>query len=216
MEIWSHRGEHVNLPENSPAAVEKSRESGFAGVEVDVFYDDEHGLVVSHDFPYIPVNGKTVLLSDVIYGHGPDFRFWLDLKNLERSNAIAVTSALNGVFQKERGLKERTYIESGNGNALRRLNSEFKCIYWIQYQRGNLRGFFKLLYTKFLMSRTKFEGITTDHRYIDASFKNHFKGNCWYVFTVNSTAELETWKSVDEVQVVLTDLAGHEIFKSTQ
>jgi glycerophosphoryl diester phosphodiesterase len=211
VEIWAHRGLHTALPENSKQAVDAAFASGFTGVELDVFFDRELGLVVSHDQPYQPVDGRIVKLEDVITGYGPEFRFWLDLKNLRRGNIKPVRRALNAVLKSEEGLWDRVLIESGNGYALRRLNTDFRCIYWVQFNRSGLRGRLKLASVKFLISLTDFKGITTDHRYIDDVFARHFSGKCWYVFTVNDAERLAALKAVEEVEVVLTDLSKSEV-----
>ncbi|NNE55724.1 MAG: glycerophosphodiester phosphodiesterase, partial [Flavobacteriales bacterium] len=180
METWAHRGEHHDFQENSPQAILQASVSGFSGVEIDVFFDNELGLVVSHDEPYELLDGNVLLLEDVILELPPEFRFWIDLKNLSSSNLKRVRKAFNKVFELEAGLLERTFIESGNGPALRRLNDDFNCIYWVQYNNHGLRGKGKLWSIKFLLSITNFDGITTDHRYIDEGFQKHFKGKCWY------------------------------------
>ena len=211
VEVWAHRGEHAELPENSKAAVDQAYYGGFTGVEIDVFYDEEYGLVVSHDHPYIQVDGEVVLIQDVIYGYDDEFRFWLDVKNLSIGNLKRAKKALYAAFEKEAGLKERCFIESGNGRALRRLNADFNCIYWLQYGRIGWRGTLKRWSIKFLMSVTDFDGITTDHRYIDEGFKRHFNNKCWYVFTVNSEEHLNELREMPEVQVVLTDLTSEQM-----
>lgn len=210
MQVWSHRGDHTELPENSRAAVERAFESGFTGVEIDVFYDPALGLVVSHDRPYKKVNDSIVLLQDVIYGYGPDFHFWLDLKNL-KDHVKDVRRELNTILEREEGLRERILIESSRGGALRRLNDDFYCIYWVQFQRTGLRGWLKRTHIKFILALADFSGITTDHRYIDEAFRKHFRNKCWYVFTVNDPERLEALRRIPEVEVVLTDLPKREV-----
>ncbi|MCP4125365.1 MAG: glycerophosphodiester phosphodiesterase [Bacteroidetes bacterium] len=205
-EIWSHRGVHTEAPENSRDAIRIAIEQGFYGVELDVFYDNETGLVVSHDLPYKKVNGEVVLLEDIFSEFGDTLSYWIDLKNLHRSNRKAVKIAFQELTTGKDHLRSKILIESANGRQLRYLNKHFNCIYWVQFSRKFPRKFFKLAYIRSLLARTDFTGISTDHRYIDAVFEKNFRNMCWYVFTVNEPDKINILAEKPEVQVILTDL----------
>jgi len=205
-ETWSHRGVHAEAPENSEDAIRKAIEQGFKGVELDVFFDLKAGLVVSHDQPYKKVNGEIVLLEDIFRAFGDTLSYWIDLKNLQRSNRKAVRNAFQELMAGKDDLHSKILIESANGRQLRYLNKHFNCIYWVQFSRKFPRKFIKLAYIRSLLARTDFTGISTDHRYIDAVFEKNFRNMCWYVFTVNEPDKIKILTEKPEVQVILTDL----------
>ena len=215
-EVWSHRGVHTEAPENSKEAVSKAIEQGFQGVELDVFFDNEAGLVVSHDLPYKKVNGELLLLEDIFGLFGDTISYWIDLKNLQLSNRKAVKSAFQELTVNNDVLRSKVLIESSKGRHLRYLNKQFNCIYWVQFSRKFPGKFIKLAYIRSLLARTDFAGITTDHRYIDPTFENNFRNMCWYVFTVNEPDKIHELAKKPEVQVILKDLEGPYVLDTVE
>ena len=86
--VWSARGLYQKGVANG--AIENSIESvalafgkGGSGVEIDVRYDPESKhFFVTHDYPYIPQNGKLLTLNEMFEAVGRDGYFWLDYKNM--------------------------------------------------------------------------------------------------------------------------------------
>jgi len=204
--VWSHRGVHTNAPENSPEAVRIAIDQGFTGVELDVFYDEGKGLVVSHDQPYKKVNGQLVLLKDMLSQFGTQLDYWIDLKNLDRKNRASIEEALLSMTEDNEELRAGLFIESSKGKDLKYLSKSFNCIYWVQFSRSIPKQWLKLLRLKALLAKSQFAGITTDDRYLDTTFQSNFNSWCWYVFTVNSPERLEELSKMRQVQVILTDL----------
>lgn len=205
--IWSHRGVHLELPENSTQAVGRAIENGFQGVELDAFFDTELGLIVSHDKPYKKVGDSLVVLEDFIHLlDRSTTMLWLDLKNLDLSNVEEVIAALDQATALYPEMRQRILVESAHGRALNRLAASYPAIYWVQYASGTPRGFLKRLSIYAILGISDFNGITTDHRKIDQRFRKHFRSHCWYVFTVNDREVLRELTEIPEVKVVLTDL----------
>ncbi len=211
-EIWSHRGVHNRLQENSLEAFQLAKEQGFKGVEIDVFYDNGK-FVVSHDKPYQLVNGEILLLSQVFKQFESELFYWIDLKNINRRNKNEVASNLNEIFNGYEGLQEKVFIESGNGLALRRLSKKgLNCIYWVQFSRSQPKQFLKLIFIKAVILNSHFKGISSDFRFVDKTFRKQFKNLNWYIFTVDVQLVIDRFMRFKETTVILTDLEGKDVF----
>lgn len=205
-QVWSHRGVHDSLPENSLQAIQLAKVEGFKGVEIDVFYDSEYGFVVSHDFPYKTINGKLLNLEEVFSTFGADLFYWLDLKNLTAENKKVVLKSFQDLFRQTPKLKQKVFVESGNGNVLSYLSKELQTIYWVQFSRKPGKQFLKLQYIKFIIGKSNFVGITSDHRYLGKPFKRVFKDCNFFVFTINSKKRIRKLHQQSDIKIILTDL----------
>jgi glycerophosphoryl diester phosphodiesterase len=214
MQIWSHRGIHHTLQENTIEAFHLAKTQGFKGVELDVFFDDDLGLVVSHDFPYQVVDGKVLRLTAVIDSFYNDFSFWIDLKNLDAKNVKAIASAFEMLFKEYPTLSQHVFVESAKGWQLHKLSKVgVQGIYWVQFSRHPLKQFFKIYYLKSIIAHADFFGITSDYRYLDEPFKRIFGHLNWYIFTVNEKSTIEELAKIPAIKVILTDLEGEYVFK---
>ena len=214
-EIWSHRGVHLEIQENTPEAVNLANDQGFKGVEIDVFFDEEKSFVVSHDWPYKLYEGKELSLNEMLSYVPKNMKIWVDLKNINNQNWKLIDRRLEDVIQKAGFSKNQIYIESDKGNALGSLSKKgWQCIYWVQYTRTQPKKMVKLLWLKNIIGGADFVGISTDHRYIDTSFKRHFRGFNWFVFTINDPVVIKSLGEIHETSVILTDLEGDYAFTS--
>jgi hypothetical protein len=212
LQIWSHRGVHDSLPENTIEAFQLAKNQYFKGIELDVYFDDSVGFVVSHDFPYQLVEGKLLTLNEVVDTFQSDFFYWIDLKNLERKNRKAVAKEFQKLFLKYPSLQEKIWVESAKGWALRQLAKKgIQSIYWVQFSRNQTKQFFKIWYLKTVITGSNFSGITSDYRYLQPPFERIFGHLNWFVFTVNDTETINYLKTIPAVKVILTDLEGNEV-----
>ena len=118
--LWVHRVLDYNDVNNKYA--------DFKGVEVDVFFETEKRVFdVRHHGKY---RGKTLLdfLNNI---NDNELFFWIDLKNLNNKNVLAVVERLNELI--ESGVnKEHLIIESKNIKLLEILQIEnFYVSYWL-------------------------------------------------------------------------------------
>lgn len=211
-EVWSHRGIHHSVPENSIQSLQLAKNQGFKGVEIDVYYDEEMGLVVSHDIPYKLVDGQIVTLKEIVDTFHSDFSFWIDFKNLNNKNVKNVISDFSLLFETYPDLQQKMYVESAKGKLLRKLaKHNIQSILWVQYSKQQPKQFLKLTYFKALIGHSKFSGITTHYRYIDKRFSKAFRNFDWYVFTVNDLSIINQLKGDKNTKVILTDLEMHEL-----
>ena len=211
--IWSHRGVHFDVPENTLAAYHLAKRQHFTGIEIDVYYDEANGLMVTHDVPEETEKNDYLRLNEVINDLGADLSYWIDLKNLTQRNKNDIIRLLQQIFDENPNVKEQLFIESGNGLVLRKLaQKDINCIYWVQYARQQPKQYLKLLYIKALIGHSNFKGISTHFRYMDVHFKEQFQRLNWYVFTVNSPKHLQRLSNFKQVAVILTDLKGEDVF----
>jgi glycerophosphoryl diester phosphodiesterase len=212
LQIWSHRGVHDSLPENTIEAFQLAKNQHFKGIELDVYFDDSVGFVVSHDFPYQLVEGKLLTLNEVVDTFQSDFFYWMDLKNLDKKNRRAISKEFQKLFLKYPSLQEKIFVESANGWALRQLAKKgVQSIYWVQFSRNQPKQYFKIWYLKTIITGSNFSGITSDYRYLLPPFERIFGHLNWFVFTVNDTETINYLKTVPAVKVILTDLEGNEV-----
>lgn len=186
-EYWSHRGNnHAGLPENTIAAFEYALKFGVTGIETDVFWDDTRKkLVVTHD---APLPGVVYPTLDEITGRFKDsVQYWIDFKNLDRSNQKKAADNLYELSEKYR-LQNKLFIESSNGFSLSRFHSaSVKKLYWVQYGRSFPVRPLKLLYLKSLIVFGGFDGYTCAYGLYDDDFKKQFGGLPLYLFHTPSS-----------------------------
>ena len=212
--VWSHRGVHQNVSENTIAAFQLAKDQNFKGIELDVFYEKGQGLIVSHNIREEALEEEILLLKEVVNEFEDKFFYWVDFKNLTKEDYSSILNEFNQIFELHPNVRSKIYIESGNGWQLRKLAKEnINCIYWVQYSKLPPKKFLKLQYIKTLIGHSKFAGISTHFRYIDDSFKKKFQRLNWYVFTVNGPKHLERLSNFKQVTAILTDLEGKDVFE---
>ena len=121
--IWAHR---VNSLEEG--AIKNER---FEGLEVDLFYSKKtNSLFVAHDEKDIE---NEILFSNWLNNiPNPEKNwYWLDLKNLNKSNAKKITELLSDILNNF-DIKSKTICESNRAKALYVLkNQGFAVSYWV-------------------------------------------------------------------------------------
>lgn len=136
--IWTHRGFHQNLPQNSSSAIKKAIKSGFKGIEIDVrFVPQINKIVICHDpLPFRKLLNKESLTSFLkkLESDLDSIQFiWLDFKNLMDANHAYALKLLKRISKKFQ-IKEKLYIEHFDPILLRKFSNEgFNTILAIAY-----------------------------------------------------------------------------------
>jgi len=86
--IWAHGGYTQSSPVNSIESFDAAKRMGYYGIELDIHFLEEKGLVVAHDiYPKEADNKHYLLLETVFKRYRDHFYYWLDFKNLDIHNA---------------------------------------------------------------------------------------------------------------------------------
>lgn len=122
--VWSARGLYQKgvkngVIENSIESVALAFSKGGSGVEIDVRYDPElKKFFVTHDYPYIPQNGKLLTLKEMFDAVGEDSRghFWLDYKNMRWLEPEQSREAIARLLEitASGDLRDRVYVEGAD------------------------------------------------------------------------------------------------------
>jgi len=167
--LWVHRVLDYNDVNNKYA--------DFKGVEVDVFFETEKRVFdVRHHGKY---RGKTLLdfLNNI---NDNELFFWIDLKNLNNKNVLAVVERLNELI--ESGVnKEHLIIESKNIKLLEILQIEnFYVSYWLP-SFNLFRSMYEVFQVKDNLIKYKPNAISCSYHHVDfysRKFPN-FNLHCW-------------------------------------
>ena len=107
--IWAHR---VN-----DTLVAQQKEQLFDGMEVDVQYSDyQDEFFIGHEL-VDTLNGLTLAQWFASLKHGPEKWFWIDMKNIEETNAQRISNKIIRL-KKQFGI-DHLMLESKNYNALK-------------------------------------------------------------------------------------------------
>ncbi len=95
--IFAHRGfvtqkVKEKIGENSVASLHEARKHNFSGVEFDVWFIG-NSLLLHHDMPQQKEVLNLPLFQDYLVFKN-DFEYWIDFKNLNESNAVAVAELI--------------------------------------------------------------------------------------------------------------------------
>lgn len=206
-ELWGHMGYAADAPPNSLRAVEAAIAAGARGVEVDAFYDAKTDrFVISRTrAPYQRPDGKRLVLEQIIERHRDQTQYWIDLKNLSLGNAAAVLARLDALLD-EYSIRDRTYLESTSGLALRRLvQAGVRTIYTIDLMPRSLWYLPRVIAAASMVALTEYAVIGVPHQSMDGLFMRVFGHRPLFVFTVNNPALLERLERLETVRVVLSD-----------
>lgn len=205
-EYWSHRGvNNDSLPENSIAAFEHVLKFGLSGIETDVFWNEaKKQFVIAHDEPDFN-KPNALLLDDVIARFKDSISYWIDFKNLTLSNQKEAEAALTRLVEQYH-LNNKLYIESANGVALRKFDSQkIKKLYWAQFGRNFPVQQLKLLYLKSLIVFSHFDGYTCGYNLYDEVFRKEFEGLPLYIFHANAKNIEKENTAASSIKVQLVD-----------
>lgn len=203
--IWAHRGLHLDHPQNSLESFSAALKSGFEGVELDAFfYEDLNLFIVSHDEPSSSQLDTFLTLEEVFATFEDSLHYWLDLKNLNAKNYLAVRNKLETLSSKY-PIKEKLYIESANAFPLGKLaKKKFNTLYWVQYSRNQPKKFLKLKLIKIFFIVFPYSGVSCQHDYCTNDFIKLFNTKNLFIFTINFEEEYIRLKPY--MKVFLTDL----------
>ncbi|GAB4275435.1 MAG: hypothetical protein Kow0029_16570 [Candidatus Rifleibacteriota bacterium] len=114
--VWSHRGAHSKLKENTSEAFLKAFKAGYPAIETDIFYyPPEKTLVLSHDpFSKESRAGLQTLdeaLSVLSEKKVPYEAIWLDMKNLSPLNYRQIGRLIINI-QTRFNLKDKLLVET--------------------------------------------------------------------------------------------------------
>lgn len=197
--LWGHRANGGRgAPENTPQAVEIAADEAFDGIELDVFYlPDEGGLLVAHDDPRL--EGARPGIPFAEFRFPPDMHLWLDAKNLGELTGPELHDFAREL--QDRGLAERSFVESTDMRALQRLSREgLRTVHWLVGWSLEL-----LPLLKFYYAASGVDGVSVDHR-LAHKVTPHFEGRGIFTFTVNAPGDLARLCASDAIAVILTDL----------
>jgi glycerophosphoryl diester phosphodiesterase len=199
--LWGHRANGGRgALENTPQAVEIAADEAFDGIELDVFYlPGEGGLVVAHDDPRLQGARPGIPFAD--FRFPPNMQLWLDAKNLGELTGPELHAFARVL--RDRGLSERSFIESTDMRALQRLSGEgLRTIHWLVGWSLEL-----LPLLKFYYAASGVGGVSVDHR-LAHKVTPHFQGRGIFTFTVNAPDDLARLCASDAIAVILTDLSN--------
>ena len=208
--IWAHRGYWKQDIPNSIESYTKAFSLGARGIELDIHYDiGREAYIVSHDYPYTPVNGRVLTLEAVLSRVGPLGRFWLDFKNLEtlsKENARVAISRLYSLLATYR-VTGKVIIESKNPvNLAVASRAGLYTSYWIEPEEEGFFQFWLYIYLcKIFYIYGNFSAISMDYNYYSHKIEEIFAHAPIHLFTVNDVTLLNRLIDKPEVKIILSD-----------
>lgn len=107
--LFSHRGFiQKGVNQNSLTSLKKAQEVGFNAIEFDIWFI-ENQLVLKHARPKSEELSKLTKFSE-FFCFGNDFTYWLDFKNLNKTNAIKALKLTKEILDKKRIDLEKVYF----------------------------------------------------------------------------------------------------------
>lgn len=217
--VWGHRGYFKGgLVQNSIESISKAFDLGAAGVEIDVFYDEQTSrFVVSHDFPYNLKNGQLLTLKEVFEKTGNRGYFWLDFKNLgSLPPNVAETAAANlQHLLSELDLVDKAFVESKHLDNLTLVAQEgLYTSFWFPGHNIRTDHYFSFLISlcrvKSMLRCGEISAISMDYRqYAEVlhgtETRDLFPQMPIYLFTVNDRQTLSHLIEMENVKIVLSD-----------
>ncbi len=198
--LWSHRN-------NTLDAIERSAEQ-FSGIEMDAFYDDERDRFVIKR--YSDGIGELTLL-DVLNHFTTELPWiWLDLKNLDASNAAAIGTRLQKL-NSDHSAARFLLIESSNSKPLAEIGAlGFRTLYWVPHYE-DFSWFNQLKFAvRTLMTHETHCAVSAHYRmlpHLERFYPNH-RFYLWVHFSDELTmTEIERILEHQNVSVVLVDNA---------
>lgn len=214
---WGHRGlvnAEAGIRENTVASVRNAFDSGAAGVEVDILYDQESArFFVSHDRPYqTDETGERLELRALLEKTGSHGYFWLDAKDLRElapwvaSDAVARLAALI----EELNLQDRVFVESRHALYLSWLAEQG--IHTSLMISPNERKYSPVVFqanlylAKLAYTWGPFSALSmNDYRYTEGVASGLGQQVPVLVSTVNDRAAFQHYADMPAIAVVLTD-----------
>ncbi len=192
--IWKHRVDDEKTLETIDLNAKNK------GIEIDLYFF-ENNLYVSHDFPL----KEKVLLSDFIKKIPNHFQIWFDLKNLNSHNVDQIFNTFQ-IIDKETPIKQRIFVESQNGGALKKLAQKgIHSIFWIfPYPKSKLHFFYNLK-NKYYIATSNFIGVSMDYNNYDSRVKDTYQHIPKHLFTVNDMDRINVFKLDDSIRIILSD-----------
>lgn len=207
--VWAHRGYIDGCEENSIASFTKAIDAGAKGIELDIFYFEKTGYIVSHDLPRKDQLNKNLKLEEVFKTLGSRVHYWLDYKNLKLLSSAETTKACNRLKKllDKYNLNSNAYVESTHLDNLGiAAKSGLQCIHWRGVpSTGNLSYY---LYNRYLYE-IKF--VANDISAISCNFQSYhrmrkaYPSAILYLFTANNEKIIESLLKDKKVKVILTD-----------
>ena len=193
---------------NSVDAARAALRHGFCGIEVDVRWRGEFGLVVAHD--PLPKSWSSAgslslpgLLDSIPQLPG---LIWLDFKNLAPDNAAPAAAYLNEVLARH-GLYGRVIVEARQPWALWLLHRRAATTlpaYWIPDRPPGLRGLASDFRLGLVTEIFKFPALSVPKWRLTAQFANRFRRFALFTWTCNTPEEIRT--AIDRgARIILTD-----------
>lgn len=197
--VWAHRVNNLTKLE--------SAEYRFEGVELDLtYFPQKNNLAVYH----AGISTSMDLHFDEYVPHieNSDLNVWLDIKNLDQSNAAEifelVEKTVNNSFY--RNNKNKILVESHDPAALHLfLNHGYRASRYLPYGTKNLKNKDSLA-TNIKISLRQHEGLELSAHYSNYPFlKNHFPKTIKNIWILTSTYDPETFSNFSMIRELLKD-----------
>ena len=200
--LWAHRG-GPGAPPNSAQALDHARAAGYSGVELDVRWVEDRGLVCAHD-PVQPGQAPPSL-GDLLRRHGDAFVYWLDFKTLTAPVAERAGPRLDALVRELR-LSQRCFVEAADARALARLREHapgirplLRATPWRRLRPGP--GYLALLGD---LHRHRIGAVSWPARDLDGGDAERLAPLLLLTFTVDDPARIDALDALG-IEVALTD-----------
>ncbi len=207
-QVWAHRGRHDKFPENSMAAFKHAFESGACGIELDVHFDIKmNRFVVSHDYPYQKIDGKLLSLESVFKQFGKSGFYWVDFKKLKIDNLNPSIVRMKYLLKKY-DLQKYVFVESLKSELISKISqSGIQSIYWMKINtpKKSLKYFQNMHYFHKITADSNFSAISAPFKIAEYIGFDNYGQFPLFLFTVNDPQKMAYYKSLPNVQVILTD-----------
>ena len=181
---------------NSVDAARAALRGSFCGIEVDVRWRGEFGLIVAHDpLPRSWSSVGSLSLPGLLDSIPPvPGLIWLDFKNLAPDNAAAAAAYLNKIVARH-GLSGRVIVEARRPWALWLLHRRAATTlpaYWVPDRPPGLRGLASDFRLALVTEIFKFPALSVPKWRLTAEFAKRFRRFALFTWTCNTREEIRT------------------------
>lgn len=203
-ELWLHRAGETRFATLgtpfTPAILDRVVEAGYPGVELDVRWHPDRGLVVAHG-----ATAEAPTLHAMLARHSRALSYWLDFKGLDTHIARAAAEPLARILD-ELDLSPHTYVEAADIEALgllRRRAPELHLVARLTPARALRPSPFYLAALSDILTHGV-DAVSIEHRRLDDGLATALAPLMIFAYTSDDAAEVERLRALG-VEVLLTD-----------